>query len=425
MTEIIIDQSILSFYESKYKNRFCKNHTKISDFSVNQYIIYKLIYINLLFQFIKFHKLIPTHLKNLLMPKLMSFIDFFNLSLKSNNFLIMSKFQFVINYFNFIKIVSKYHSDFKLYYAVKCLPDMQYLNSLKLCDGYFDCASQGEMESVLLTDAKNENIIFANPCKNKSSIIFSKNYNINLTTFDNYEELVKLYNNHPDCKLILRINVNSFAKVNLSNKFGIHYDEFINLINTKHENLKNIIGISFHIGSDNKNSLPWVIALYRVKKYIDILVKNDIHIEYIDLGGGFNMYNLELTIESIFEIHGKWLSNYKLIFEPGRALVENTVFYCPEYVKSENGNVIIDNSVLYSYFKDSALVNRSFYYLSKIHINNIVDSDFVKINNKKIEKSSLVYNKYFPDEILLFPLFGAYTVSICNEKLIKSLKIYI
>ena len=54
--------------------------------------------------------------------------------------------------------------------AVKCNPDMVVLKLLEHLGANFDCASKGEIKTILDMGVSPERIIFANPCKQTSYI---------------------------------------------------------------------------------------------------------------------------------------------------------------------------------------------------------------------------------------------------------------
>jgi hypothetical protein len=56
---------------------------------------------------------------------------------------------------------------------------------------------QGELEQVLGLGVAPSRIIFANPCKAVSHIQFAARCGVQLLTFDNEEELIKLARYHP------------------------------------------------------------------------------------------------------------------------------------------------------------------------------------------------------------------------------------
>ena len=93
----------------------------------------------------------------------------------------------------------------KPYYAVKCNPTREILEKLARLGSNFDCASPAEIQAVLDLGVSPERIIYANPCKRNEDIVFAKERDIRLSTFDSECELRKISKLHPECKLILRI----------------------------------------------------------------------------------------------------------------------------------------------------------------------------------------------------------------------------
>jgi len=53
---------------------------------------------------------------------------------------------------------------------------------------------------MLELGAKPEQIVYANPCKQKSHICYARENNVNLIVFDNENELIKMKKTFPDAK---------------------------------------------------------------------------------------------------------------------------------------------------------------------------------------------------------------------------------
>lgn len=86
------------------------------------------------------------------------------------------------------------------YYAVKCNDNDVVLATLALLGTSFDCASKGEMSKILSLGVKPERIIFANPAKSKSALLFAKMTGIKMMTFDCETELQKIKLLYPDAR---------------------------------------------------------------------------------------------------------------------------------------------------------------------------------------------------------------------------------
>ena len=102
---------------------------------------------------------------------------------------------YIIDIGEIIKSYKKWIACFpniKPYYAVKSNPNKNILNLLNQHGVNFDCASKNELYTVVNSFKKPKQIIFANPCKMIEHIKYAKNKNIDLMTFDSYEELKKI-----------------------------------------------------------------------------------------------------------------------------------------------------------------------------------------------------------------------------------------
>jgi len=107
------------------------------------------------------------------------------------------------------------------YFAVKSNPDNNIINLLAKLGCCFDCASKNELKNVLSIVHNPDKIIFANPCKVSSHLMYARDNKIAMMTFDSIEELEKIYNIYPEAQILLRISVddtNSMCKFN--SKFG-------------------------------------------------------------------------------------------------------------------------------------------------------------------------------------------------------------
>lgn len=59
------------------------------------------------------------------------------------------------------------------YYAIKSNPIKPLLQDLALNDSNFDCASKNEIKAVLNLGVKPDRIIFSNPVKNETELIWA------------------------------------------------------------------------------------------------------------------------------------------------------------------------------------------------------------------------------------------------------------
>uniref|UniRef100_A0A3B4GDD1 Ornithine decarboxylase-like n=1 Tax=Pundamilia nyererei TaxID=303518 RepID=A0A3B4GDD1_9CICH len=88
----------------------------------------------------------------------------------------------------------------KPFYAVKCNNTTAVLKMLSALDTGFDCASKAEIELALSLGVKPDDIIYAHTTKPLSHIRYACAHRVNLMTFDNEEELLKISLVHPQAK---------------------------------------------------------------------------------------------------------------------------------------------------------------------------------------------------------------------------------
>lgn len=133
--------------------------------------------------------------------------------------------------------------------AVKCNPDGKLLQLLADMDVNFDCASIGEIEQVLDMGIDPSRIVFAHPCKAPSALDTAARRGIRWTTFDNFDELDKIWRISPELELLLRIYVqDKTAKVALGDKFGAPIEIARTLLQKARRLELKVVGVCFHIG---------------------------------------------------------------------------------------------------------------------------------------------------------------------------------
>jgi ornithine decarboxylase len=237
---------------------------------------------------------------------------------------------------NIKKIVEQYEKwsehlpRVKPFYAVKCNPNPVIT---KLLNGFnigFDCASKNEISQIISQGTKPEDVIFANPCKASGQIKFARSEDVDLMTFDDVHELYKIKLYHPHAKLVLRIAVDeskSMCKFNC--KFGANQSEIKNILNIAKSLELNIVGVSFHVGSNCLDAKTYYTALEDVKKVFIIAGENGFSFNLVDIGGGFPGYDKEgeVTFEEMAEQINKGIDDFfpeegiEFIAEPGRYFV--------------------------------------------------------------------------------------------------------
>jgi len=238
------------------------------------------------------------------------------------------------------------------YFAVKSNPDNKIINLLAKLGCNFDCASKNELINALSIVNNPDRIIFANPCKISSHLIYASENNINKMTFDSVEELEKIYNLFPEAHIILRICVDDTnSKCKFNSKFGCPLSN-IPVIFDKIKSLHmNLVGFSFHVGSGCSDAKSFYNAIKDCHYTYKISKEYGFNICIIDIGGGFPGVDKNIMFADICENISNAVNDFfsyekknniiKFIAEPGRYFTEAThTLVINVIAKKKEGDVI-------------------------------------------------------------------------------------
>ena len=262
-----------------------------------------------------------------------------------------------INYSNLKNQVTKWHNELpniKPYYAVKSLPLENILKHLASSNVNFDCASRGEIQSVLKF-SNPQNIIYANPSKSLDDITYSNNNNVNLMVVDSEEEIKKMDSIDPKIKKVIRIKaVELNSDIKFNSKFGATEEEVFKMLSILSKN-NTFEGFSFHVGSKCKNEESYYLTIKNIlDNYQNYCIKNNVPIKMIDIGGGFSSHtNLTILDKILTPFYKTFTDNkIKLIAEPGRYFAEPSVdLFCK--VTSVKKRIIDHRTVYHITINDS------------------------------------------------------------------------
>ncbi|PWN29620.1 ornithine decarboxylase [Jaminaea rosea] len=207
------------------------------------------------------------------------------------------------------------------FYAVKCNPDPHVLRLLAALGTGFDCASNGEIQSVLDLGVSPSRIIYANPCKAASFVRNAAANNVSLTTFDNVDELHKMKRFHPSCKLVVRILTDdSKSACQLGLKFGAPLDVVPRLLAKARELDLDVVGVSFHVGSGCYDPNSFADAVARARKAFEYGREAGYVFDLLDVGGGYDHDNFETIADVLRPAIDEHFPD--ALFAPGGSNVE-------------------------------------------------------------------------------------------------------
>lgn len=180
------------------------------------------------------------------------------------------------------------------FYAVKCNSHPALVSTLWQIwqdwgAGGFDCASPMEMATVAAAGVDlRERVVYANPCKQESAVVFAKSAGVRWVVFDNVAELAKLHRLYPGAELLLRLQTDdTLAQCPLSNKFGARVEDCSMLLAKAKELGLTVVGVSFHVGSGCSQRGAFRSALRRARAAFDEMERSGYEPRLLDIGGGF------------------------------------------------------------------------------------------------------------------------------------------
>jgi ornithine decarboxylase len=238
-----------------------------------------------------------------------------------------------------LKIVKKNYEELsksfpfaKIYYAVKANPAPEVISLLRDLGSCFDIASRYELDKVLALDVDPARLSYGNTIKKTKDIAYFYEKGVRLYATDSKADLHNIAQYAPGSSVYVRILVEGAESADwpLSRKFGCHPDMAYNLL-VEAKTLGLIpLGISFHVGSQQRDIGQWDEAIAKTNYLFRSLEEEEgIQLKVINMGGGFPAHYL--TPANELSIYAKEITRYltedfgeilpEIILEPGRSLV--------------------------------------------------------------------------------------------------------
>ncbi len=230
------------------------------------------------------------------------------------------------NYLSFAKALP----DTRVFYAVKANPAPEILDLLVGLGSCFDTASLAEIEQALAAGASPERISFGNTIKKERDIARAFELGVALFAVDSAEEVDKVARAAPGAKVFCRILCDgSGAEWPLSRKFGCAPEMAIEVLERAHRLGLVAHGLSFHVGSQQRNPRMWDAALKASAGVFRELAERGVQLQMLNLGGGFPTRYLKRVApvrtygQTIFRALCRHFGNNlpETIIEPGRGMV--------------------------------------------------------------------------------------------------------
>jgi ornithine decarboxylase len=252
------------------------------------------------------------------------------------------------NYLAFAKALP----DTRVFYAVKANPAPEVLSLLTQLGSCFDTASVAEIEMVLAAGATPDRISFGNTIKKERDVERAHALGVGLFAVDCEAEVEKIARAAPGAKVFCRILCDCVgAEWPLSRKFGCDPKMAIDVLDRAKQLGLQPFGISFHVGSQQKNVKSWDRALASAASIFRACADRGIALAMVNLGGGFptrylkDVPTVRTYGNAIFRALRKHFGNAipETIMEPGRGMVGNAGVIEAEVVlvskKTEGDNI--------------------------------------------------------------------------------------
>lgn len=249
---------------------------------------------------------------------------------------------------NFIKLRGAFPFA-RIYYAMKANPGEPVLKLLDDLGSNFDVASRYELDQILAIGVSPDRVSYGNTIKKASDIHYFYNKGVRMFATDCKDDLKNIAENAPQSRVFVRLLVEDSVSADwpLSRKFGCHPDMAYDLLVLARELGLTPYGVSFHVGSQQRDIGQWNDAIARAKYLFTSLEEEEgIRLTMINMGGGFPATYLEQTndlAEYASEITRYLHDDFgdeipEIILEPGRSLVGDAGILTSEVIMVSRKN---------------------------------------------------------------------------------------
>ncbi|TVQ28178.1 MAG: type III PLP-dependent enzyme [Spirochaetaceae bacterium] len=238
----------------------------------------------------------------------------------------------------------------KVYYAVKANPMDEVIEVLRDLGSSFDVATRYELDQLLRLGVDPSRMSYGNTIKKRSDIAYFFEKGVRVFCSDSFEDTQNIADHAPGSRVFFRlITEGSGSDWPLSRKFGAHSDVIYNLALRARDLGLVPWGLSFHVGSQQRDIGQYDDGISRAKYLFTCLRDEGIQLSMINIGGGFpaNYVDPTLPMETyaseikrfLHEDFGDVLP--EVLIEPGRGMTADAGVIVSEIVliakKSKNG----------------------------------------------------------------------------------------
>lgn len=295
-----------------------------------------------------------------------------------------------------------------IFYAIKANPAPEILTLLRDRGSSFDVASRYELDKLLaIGNVSPDRVSYGNTIKKANDIRYFYEKGVRMFATDSEADLHNIAKNAPGSRVYVRILTEGTVTADwpLSRKFGCRPDMAMDLLILAKDIGLIPYGISFHVGSQQRDIGAWDAAIASVKVIFERLKEEDnIELQMINMGGGFpanymtrtnelSTYAEEIT-RFLEEDFGTTLP--RIILEPGRSLISNAGVLVSEVVLiSRKSHTALNRWVFTDVGKFSGLIetlDESIKY--PIHVEKSGELEEVIIAGPTCDSADIMYENY-------------------------------
>lgn len=243
--------------------------------------------------------------------------------------LILDFQQIAHTYDRFVQAFPGAHID----YAMKANANPRVVRAIVAKGGGLEIASLPELVRALEAGATPDRIICSHPFKNPTFLRRLHAEGVYAMVLDSVDEVQKIARYAPGSRVYVRLSVDNTGSVlPLAGKFGVDGATALDLFEQSREAGLNVIGLSFHVGSQCLSVANWANAIQACGAVWTEAVARGFTLNFLDIGGGYpaghyhtpNIPTIEAIGASVMQAVADYIPHTPdllLVLEPGRGLV--------------------------------------------------------------------------------------------------------
>ncbi len=295
-----------------------------------------------------------------------------------------------------------------IFYAIKANPAPEILTLLRDRGSNFDVASRYELDKLLaIGGVKPEQVSYGNTIKKAQDVRYFYEKGVRMFATDSEADLRNIAKAAPGSRVYVRILTEGTVSADwpLSRKFGCRPDMAMDLLILAKELGLEPYGVSFHVGSQQRDIGAWDAAIASVKVIFERLKSEDsITLKMINMGGGFPANYISRTndLATYAEEITRFLEEDfgddmpRIILEPGRSLISNAGILVSEVVLiSRKSHTALNRWIFTDVGKFSGLIetlDESIKY--PIHVEKTGELEEVIIAGPTCDSADIMYEHY-------------------------------